>query len=110
MKTLDNLYLLSKPTALSPRRKMKVTEETLWEALKLALIAMKWFLGRQVRGRVRSVFSAFIFKLTVDTIEKMVEHTSLAHFDEVDAFYAGVFEKNHPGISIDQRFDKTVKQ
>ena len=112
--TSDNSHPLSKLTDQYPTQTQhlgkEVSREILETCLKMALMALKWFLGRQERGRVLSVFSSFIFRMTVNTIERLTGSIAVADFDAVDDFYVGIFEENHPGVSIDQRFDKTVKQ
>mgnify|MGYP001592668055 CR=1 FL=1 len=113
MTTLDNLHPLSNLTDQFPNQITnleKASRETLETSLKLLLTALKWFVGRQERGRVLSVFSTFIFKVTIKTVENMIDATIAFDFDKLDTFYVQMFEENHPGISIDQRFDKTVKQ
>ena len=71
-------------------------------AIKIAVTGLKWFIGRQERGRVRSRFTVWIFQLMVRNIEQLIEATVEFDFDTADAHFAGMFEAGNPGQPINR--------
>ena len=66
------------------------------------MTAMQWFLGRQERGRVQSRFSAFVFRMTIDTVNQLLGVSYHLNFDDIDQYYSKMFEENNPGFVIDR--------
>lgn len=79
-----------------------VTEDKKDLAIKIAVSGLKWFLGRQERGRVRSSFTAWIFALMIRNIEQLIGVQVVFDFDTVDAHFAGMFEAGNPGQVINR--------
>ena len=78
------------------------TEEKKDLAIKIALTGMKWFIGRQERGRVQGSFTVWIFQVMVRNIEQLIEAQVLFDFDTADEHFAGMFEAGNPGRVINR--------
>ena len=78
------------------------TEESKIMAIKIAVTGLKWFVGRQERGRVRSTFTTWVFKAMIRDIEQMLTGSILFDFDTVDASFVAMFEQANPGIVINK--------
>jgi hypothetical protein len=71
-------------------------------AIKIAVTGLKWFVGRQERGRVQSSFTVWIFQLMIRNIEQLIEAKVVFDFDTADAHFASMFEAGNPGRVINR--------
>lgn len=71
-------------------------------AIRIGVIAMKWFIGRQERGRVQSSFTVWIFQVMIRNIEQLIGRTVELDFDIADAHFARMFEAGNPGRVINR--------
>jgi hypothetical protein len=61
-------------------------------AAESAIRALKWFVGRQERGRVQSQFSVWVFKVTIEAAELLLNEKVEFDFDTYDATMSKAFE------------------
>ena len=71
-------------------------------AIKIAVTGLKWFIGRQKRGRVQSSFTVWIFQVMIRNIEQLIGAQVVFDFDTADEHFASMFEAGNPGRVINR--------